>query len=281
MSRGKTPESEAADEAVEPTPLSGAGRSPLYHQIYMILRDGILNGTYRPGELLPSEHEITRRFGVSRITAARALDELATAGMVRRRRGHGTEVTYRPESPPLRGSVANWLQAAASMGRVTRVDVVEFGYGPANDEEADALQVEAGAEVQRSVRVRSHEAGPFSVLTAVVPGALGHTYQPAELSGSPLLSLLERAGVTVDRAQQVITATLATHPVAGLLDTEVGAALIKLQRVVVDTDGRPVEYLTALYRPDRYRLEMVLTSAETVSSLGGSVDGRDERWSRR
>ena len=282
MKRAKRSEPEVKPvETVEAGAVSAAARSPLYHQIYLILRDGIVNGTHKPGALLPSEHELTRRYGVSRITAARALDELAEAGLVRRRRGHGTVVSYRPESPPLRASVSNWLQAATSMGRATRVDVVDFGYGAANEDEAEALRIEPGVEVQRSVRVRSHEQGPFSLLTAVVPGELGRTYEAADLAGNPLLSLLERAGIAVDRARQVITATLATQAIAAHLHTEVGAALIKLQRVVVDTEGRPVEFLTALYRPDRYQLEMVLTSAETVSELGGSVEGVDRRWRGR
>lgn len=268
-------------ETAEAGAVSASARSPLYHQIYLVLRDEIVNGTYRTGDLLPSEHELTRRYGVSRITAARALDELAEAGLVQRRRGLGTVVSFRPENPPLRASVANWLQAAVAMGRATTVDVVEFGYGPANEEEADALRLEPGAEVQRSLRVRSHELGPFSALTAVVPGVLGRTYSAPDLAGTPLLSLLGRAGVVVDRARQVITATLANQSVAALLDTEVGAPLIKLQRIVVDTEGRPVEYLTALYRSDRYQLEMVLTSAETVSELGGPLEGVDERWTGR
>lgn len=282
MSRPRRPGSEVPTiETVEGGAVSAAARTPLYHQIYLILREGIVNGTHKPGDILPSEHELTRRYGVSRITAARALDELAEAGLVRRRRGHGTEVSYRPESPPLRASVSNWLQAATSMGRTTRVGVHDFGYAPANEEEADALQIEPGVEVQRSTRVRSHEHGPFSLLTAVVPGDLGRTFQREELAGHPMLSLIERAGVKVDRARQVITATLATQAIAALLDTEVGAPLIKLQRVVVDTEGRPVEYLTALYRPDRYQLEMVLTSSETVTDLGGSVEGVDPRWRGR
>ena len=64
--------------ALSGMPFAG-GRSPipLYHRIYMILREGILNGTYQVGEILPSEAELMSRFTVSRITARRALDELS------------------------------------------------------------------------------------------------------------------------------------------------------------------------------------------------------------
>src|SRR5687768_13951912 len=93
--------------------VNASSRSPLYHQIYIVLRDEILAGTHKVGDLLPSENELARVYGVSRITAKRALAELARARFVSRSRGIGTVVSYKPENPPLRASVANWLQSVA------------------------------------------------------------------------------------------------------------------------------------------------------------------------
>src|SRR4029450_10752909 len=75
-------------------PLS-AERSPipLYHRLHVILRERIVSGTYRPGDLVPAEAELMARFGVSRITAKRALDELSAEGLVERGRGRGATGT--------------------------------------------------------------------------------------------------------------------------------------------------------------------------------------------
>ena len=54
--------------------LSTQNRTPLYHQIYLILRSKILDGEYGPGEYLPGERDIEQLFDVSRITAVRALN---------------------------------------------------------------------------------------------------------------------------------------------------------------------------------------------------------------
>lgn len=62
----------------------------------------------------------------------------------------------------------------------------------------------------------------------------------------------------VDHAQQSVSAVLAAPEVAEALETEVGAALISLTRIVYDAEGRGIEYLSAFYRPDRYRLELTL-----------------------
>ena len=56
--------------------------TPLYHQVYLVLRNGILNGDYPDGSLLPGEQETTILFGVSRITAKRALNDLAAEGFL-------------------------------------------------------------------------------------------------------------------------------------------------------------------------------------------------------
>ncbi|WP_373019000.1 GntR family transcriptional regulator [Muriicola sp.] len=85
-------------------------RTPLYHQIYLILRDEILNGRYGKDALLPGEQELGKIFGVSRITAKRALDELAVAGLVVRERGRGTRVRFVPPSPPVYSSVEGLLE---------------------------------------------------------------------------------------------------------------------------------------------------------------------------
>jgi GntR family transcriptional regulator len=55
-----------------------------------------------------------------------------------------------------------------------------------------------------------------------------------------------------------VSAALAAPSVAEALDVSVGAPLLFVQRVVRDADGQGVEYLSALYRPDLFRLEMRL-----------------------
>ena len=62
---------------------------PLYKQIVRALSDSIANGTYRPGDKLPTEAELIEQFGVSRITVRSAIKEMEDAGLVERARGKG------------------------------------------------------------------------------------------------------------------------------------------------------------------------------------------------
>jgi GntR family transcriptional regulator len=101
-------------------------------------------------------------------------------------------------------------------------------------------------------------------LTTHVPQRIGVTYTEADLAARPLLSLLERSGVQIERATQEVTAVLATPDVAAALDVEVGSALLATTRTVFAADGSGVEHLSALYRPDRYSLHMEMVRTEAA-----------------
>lgn len=254
--------------------VSASSRLPMYQQIMLILQDEIMSGVYRAGDLLPSEAELCRMYSVSRITAKQALDELATAGLATRYRGKGTIVKEVKYLPPLRASVSKWLDSAREMGKRTQVKLIEVSSGPANVKEAQALRIEPDTLVQRATRVRHHEWAPISLLHTVLPGDLAALIDPAEMETTPLLELIVRTGRRIHHAEQTITAVLANQSNAQLLGTEVGTALLNIQRIVYDTDDVPLEYLNALYRPDRYQLEMVLGSENGILRMGNTSDGK-------
>ena len=64
-----------------------------YRQIFDKLQEDISSGRYKPGKRLPSEAELVRRFGASRMTVFRAMHELQSLGLVTRRVGSGTYVS--------------------------------------------------------------------------------------------------------------------------------------------------------------------------------------------
>jgi GntR family transcriptional regulator len=235
-------------------------------RVYLILRDRILSNALAPGARLPTEVDLARFHRVSRVTVRRALAELSREQLIERRRASGTRVIYQPSSKPMTADIANVLATLVEMGERTTSRLLSFGYVPASGPVAEALGVGADERLQRSVRVRSTAGQPFSHLTAHVPERIGLTYSRKELATTPLLALLERSGVKIERAAQRVSAVLATPETAQALKVRVGSPLIELVRVVYDSNGRGVEHLHALYRPDRYNLEMEL---ERSSGAGG------------
>lgn len=244
--------------------------TPLYHQIYLILHGKIVSGELSNGSRLPTEQELQTTFGVSRITARRALDELAAAGYAVRERGRGTRVRHAEPLPQIRSSIEGLFENLVAMGLKTHVRLLEFERIPANDEIARAMQVERGTTMLRAVRVRLLDDGPFSHLTTYVPDSVAAGFTRDAMATTPLLALLERSGVMASRADQIVTATLADTHVAPLLEVDVGSPLLKIVRLVFDQQDRPVEYITSLYRPDRYQYRM---------SLDRIGEADDKKWS--
>src|SRR5207253_7019737 len=81
----------AANEGNEGTDGKDA-KQPKYRRLYATLRNDIQTGRWALGERLPSEAQLVRSFGASRITVGRAVRDLQAAGLVERRAGSGTYV---------------------------------------------------------------------------------------------------------------------------------------------------------------------------------------------
>lgn len=237
-------------------------------RIYLLLRDEILGGSHAPGAALPGELRLAESHGVSRVTIRRALDALVGDGLVERRAGSGT-VVRQPSSTPvqLKADFATLMPQLERMAAETTARLLSFAYVAPPQMVAKALNLEPDEKVQRAVRLRRANDKAFSHLTTFVPERIAESYSEADLASTPLFRLLERRGVRVDHARQTVSAVLATPETAEPLETTVGAALISLTRVVYDTHGAGIEYLSALYRPDRFQLEMLLNR----------VGGHDDR----
>jgi len=218
-----------------------------------------MNGEYPDQSLLPSEHELANLFGVSRITAKRALNEVAAEGLCIRRRGLGSRVTYNPAGGgPLKSDTQGLLDIFSDLYLRTEGRVLEFSYAPAGKRIAEVLEIDESAEVQRSTRTRRLDGTPLSYLTTYVPADLGRHYDRGHLVHQAAVTMLEKTGVEVANAEQSITATLAEAIAAEALEIKQGAPLLRISRIVRDRDNRVVEYIVGLYRPDQFQYSMSL-----------------------
>ena len=255
-------------------PLAGAMQSeidgalpiPLYHQVYSVLRGRIQDGEFAHDTTLPGELELCRAFGVSRITVKRALSELAAEGFVSRHRGRGTVVRYRVPSPVVRASFDGLISNLIDMGLKTHVEVLSVRDEPASGEVAECLEVAPGTVVQHAVRRRLIEDAPFSFLRTFVPLDIAARFDASRLGDTPILTLLAEAGAVPDRARQVITAVPAGQDASEALGLTVGAPVLRVTRTIKDAEGRPIQHISATYRPDRYEYEMKLGRLGGASS---------------
>ena len=239
--------------------LDEASSTPLYHQIYTLIRRDILDGKVPVHSRLPAEQELVQRLGVSRITVKRAFNELAVAGLVRRYRGRGTVVSYDATVPTVKGGFENFFSGLKRMGLETKVQLLDCEMVTPTPAIAETLALGRGASVQRIVRLRRLADEPFSYLVTYIPEDIAEQYTEDELATASLIELLERAGHRPCEATQTITAVPAQAAVAAVLGVTAGSPLLRIHRVMKDANGRPVQDITATYRADRYQYEMRLS----------------------
>src|ERR1051326_2205359 len=106
--------------------VSGAISSamPRWYQIAVILRNRILNGRFAAGDRIPSEADLVKEFGVSRMTVRQALDRLANEHLIVRQQGIGTMVTQNIRSKPL--ALTGYLEDLLILFAQTQVVHVEI-----------------------------------------------------------------------------------------------------------------------------------------------------------
>lgn len=243
---------------------------PLYHQIFLALRDEILSGARGFGDVMPTEQELTVQYGVSRITTRRALDELAQHGLVERRRRTGTRVVFRSPAAPIEGHINQAVESLIAFGRGTRVRVIEFGSIPAEPAIAARLEVEEDAPVLRALRLRLANDAPLGVIESFVPANLGIPLDRARLTANPLLELIRASGHAIGSGEQTIAAIPADPLLAELLEAEPRAPVIQVERIVRSLSGLPLLFTNARYRGDRYRLRVDLHGASPDDDLSAS-----------
>jgi len=232
--------------------------TPLYHQLFLLYRQKILTGELAGGARLPSEEALSSLHNVSRITAKRAMNELAGARLVVRNRGRGTVVADTVSSRAMQADFAGLVDTLVEIDATTRLEVLSFDYVAAPPEIADALELPADAPVQRVERRRMHAGVPFSSMLTYLPEDIGRTFDRGALGSRPILALIEAAGHRIGAAAQSVTAVLADRHLSSVLDVAVGSPLLRVRRLVRDTRRRPVQHIVVHYRPDAYQLDMTL-----------------------
>lgn len=228
-------------------------------RVYLSLHDQISDGRLCDGETLPGEQRLAETYSVSRVTVRRALQALSSAGLIEKRVGSGTRVRSKSLTDKRAAMNFNTLMPQlVEMGQSTTARLLSFSYSLPPDYVAQAMGLGPSEKAQIATRVRLADDVPFSHLTTFVPIHIAQNYSENDLATTPLYKLLERSGVQIDAAHQSVSASLAGPDVAEALGVAEGSALLSLKRVVRDVDGNGVEYLSGLYRPDMFSLEMPL-----------------------
>jgi len=241
--------------------IDGSLPLPLYHQVAAVLRQRITNAEYPSGTRLASEDELAVEFSVSRATIRQAVGALVHEGMVVRKQGSGTYVRERNTSmlrQRFRGSLADLIRESHE---AAPRDLEVLHDQPVSPIIAEALELLSPvATVVKRTRMIANE--PFAYTMTYLPVDVGRAVTPDLLRSAALMEILLGAGIQLASATQSIRAQLADADLGSRLDADLGAPVLYVERVVRDTEARPVEFVRTWYRGDRYEYTVTLDLAE-------------------
>lgn len=219
-----------------------------------------------PGDRLPTELELTRRYGVSRTTIRRAMQVLIDRDVVVRRPGMGTFVKVPTLTHELSGS-ATFLADVFTTGASHEIRLLDFEWGrrPVPDD-----TVVDGEGWLSANRLYLRDGTPLAYAQLVVPEPAGSQVTRQDMEESVPLAVLHRVGVQVVNVHVVITYLSADVETARLLDLAPGAPCVQVTRRLDSERGRPCLWSWTRLPADRMRFSFDMAATGPGAGLSSA-----------
>jgi GntR family transcriptional regulator len=219
------------------------------------LIERIATGEFPQKGRLPSESELARRFGVSRITVRLALQRLRDADLIEGRQGKGYFVRSLCAVQDL-GRLQGFGEIMAPLGIETRSEVVEFEQVEASPSVAASLRLERGETVCRLLRVRMAGNVAASLDESFFPLEIGQRLAEEDLQRVDVFALLERRlGIEIGYADIVMEIAEASDEVADRMGFDRKDTLIHIERLTYSVAGLPIDFEHLYARADAHRFK--------------------------
>lgn len=233
-------------------------RAPVYHQLNDRLLELLRGGRFGPGDRFLTEREVAARFGISRITANKALSGLVAAGHIEFRKGVGSFVRGEALENDLR-SLVSFTHKATQAGRRPKTVVLTFrrrAAAAAPEAVRSALGCPPDEVLIFVERLRLADGEPLILEQRHLVARRCPGLDRRALAGS-LYAWLDRAGIRVTGAEQQIRAVAADAGTAAHLGVPRGTALLEVH--AVGRAGDPLWVEVTRYRGDRYEFHNLLS----------------------
>jgi GntR family transcriptional regulator len=262
LEENSTKQVERVAPALNFEPLDKNSFTPMYFQIQTQLLKTITSGQLRPGDLLPSEEELSHVYGVSRMTSRQALQALKSQGFASRHKGRGTFVTQ----PKVEKDIAHLSGFTAEMrvlGMKATSRVLAAEAIPATAEIAARLAIGVGMPTFKLRRLRCADALPIAIEEISLSLEQYPGIQNLDFSRLSLYATLrDRYGIRLSLADEILEARAATRQEAELLEIAPRSSLLIISRTLWSVEGKPVETACSSYRGDRYRAVLRIPATE-------------------
>jgi GntR family transcriptional regulator len=223
--------------------------TPLYQQVKQSIHDQIMSGDYPVGSHIPSENVLCDKFGVSRITVVRALNDLEKDGILQRIQGSGTIVKY-PKFKDNLNSVQGFTNTMRSEGNITRSHVLSIETIESNEMLRNIFRLPADENEPfiRFRRLRFVNDVPAVIMTSIVRGWLGKRMQEYDLETASFYALFQEiTNSQLIRNETTLTPILATPDIIKYLHVQPGSPHFLFTGIGYAEGNIPIEYNISVF----------------------------------
>jgi GntR family transcriptional regulator len=225
---------------------------PRYLQLKEILREKVRSGEWVPGDLIPSERELSEQYGISRMTTRQAITELVNEGVFYREQGRGTFVSRRRITQQLM-RLTGFTEDISARGQKPSTRVLAAHMIPADELVAERLGIAPTEPIYYLQRLRLADDEPLAIETSRLHFKGCEKLLDEDLEQNSLYQLLEsKFGVMLMEAEQELDAGLAGPEEATLLNMAVGGSVLYIRRTTYTDRNQPIEYARSIYCGDKY-----------------------------
>lgn len=223
-----------------------------YLNIYNYLKDKIQSNEFEPGKKLPSENELTSLFGVSRNTIRRALDMLASDGLVTSVHGKGVFVIEKQPLNFLVGGLQSFKEVSTCNDLNYKTSIPVFDNIIVDENLAKKTNFEVNSNVLNLLRVRNID-NENVILDVNYFNSNIIKGLTKEIAYGSIYDYIENVlGLKISGAQKVISVEVASDIDKCYLDLNNNDLVAVITNYVYLDDGTLFEYTQSRHRPDRF-----------------------------
>lgn len=238
---------------------------PLYFQLKTLLLDRIKDGTYLPGELIPTENELSAMFDISRTTVRQAVTELVREGYLYRIKSKGTFVAKPKVAQKILNRYFSHEEAVREAGREMKIEVLKLEVVPITQQLIDLGAGKEGDQVIHLYRRRLVDGVPMARIETYLPYEKFSYFLQEDLASVSLMALMNRNPETrVYRLKRIIEALPSCREDVLQLDVDSGSAIQKMTTVRYNEAGEFLDIGTAYYRADMCTIEVEIIQPENA-----------------
>lgn len=229
---------------------------PLHTQLEGILRNKLEGEELPVNSCIPSENELSKIYGISRMTVRSVVNRLVDEGLLYRVQGKGTFVAEPKiiSGPLVRYGLREQLE---QMGYETETKIISLEKNAASSKVAKALNMEKGGEVFVVKRIRYVKSEPLSFHISYVPSQYFPNLENHDLEHNQMCNVIEKDyNYPIQRRIETLEATTAGSEEAWLLSVKPSSPLLLLENFVYTDRELPLEYSRIIFRGDKIKIKL-------------------------